>query len=215
MTSRLAYFETRLPYDPRRTVLWRTLYDACFRRFIPAAGTVVDLGCGYGDFINAVVARRRIGVDTWEGCRTHLDSGVEHHLGSVTDLSFLEDQSVDVAFASNLFEHLTRDQLASILRQLTVKLKAGGQLLIVQPNYRYAFREYFDDYTHITVYSHVGLCDMLAAHGFRIEECVPRFLPLTIKSRLKVSPWLIRLYLRLPFRPFGKQMMIRASVRTA
>ena len=40
--------------------------------------------------------------------------------------------------------------------------------------------------------------------------CKPRFLPLTLKSRLKVSPFLIRMYLMSPLKPLGKQMLVRA-----
>jgi SAM-dependent methyltransferase len=215
LMSVAAYFETRLPQDPRRTALWQTLYDDYFKRFIPPTATVLDLGCGYGDFINVVVAKRRIAVDRWPGASRFLDPAVEHHLRSVTDLSFLADESIDVAFASNLFEHLSRDEGASLLDQLSAKLVAGGTLLLVQPNYRFAYREYFDDYTHVTAYSHVSMCDLLTAHGYTIDECVPRFMPLTIKSRLPVSPWLIRLYLRLPIKISAKQMMIRARVGRA
>jgi SAM-dependent methyltransferase len=209
-----AYFDTRLPRDRRRTVLWQTLYEDYFKQFIAPAATVLDLGCGYGDFINAVVARRRIAVDVWEGVRQHLDAGVEPHVGPITDLSFLEDASVDVAFASNVFEHLTREQLLQTLEELKRKLTRNGQLLIVQPNYRFAYREYFDDYTHVSVYSHLSLCDLLESRGYRVVECIPRFLPLTIKSPLHVAPWLIKLYLRLPVRPLAKQMMIRAQSGT-
>ena len=210
-----AYFETRLPQDPRRTVLWQTLYEDYFKQFIPQTATVLDLGCGYGDFINAVVAKRRIAVDLWDGARQHLDSAVEHHVGPITDLSFLQDGSVDVAFASNVFEHLSRAELIEVLDQLARKLTPDGQLLIVQPNYRFAYREYFDDYTHVSVYSHLSLCDLLESRGYRVLECIPRFLPLTIKSRFRVSPWLIRLYLRLPFRFMAKQMMVRARPGTS
>ena len=84
---------------------------------------------------------------------------------------------------------------------------------ILQPNYRYCYREYFDDFTHQSVYSHVSLCDLLTASGYDILECRPRFLPLTIKSRMPVRPWLIRLYLALPFKPLGKQMLVRARPR--
>jgi hypothetical protein len=90
-------------------------------------------------------------------------------------------------------------------------MTSSGTLNILQPNYRFAYREYFDDYTHVTVYSDRSLVDFLGAHGFRVLECYPRFLPLTIKSRFPVSPFLIRTYLRLPFKPMGKQMLIRAS----
>ena len=46
--------------------------------------------------------------------------------------------------------------------------------------------------------------------GFRVIDCQPRFLPLTVKSALPVWPILLRLYLALPFKPLGKQMLIRA-----
>jgi hypothetical protein len=171
---------------------------------------VLELGAGYGHFINQVRCRRRIAVDQWDGFVNYVDSGVETKVARADDLSFLDDSSVDFAFASNLFEHLTQSEFATVLDQLRRKLRLNGTLSILQPNYRVAYREYFDDYTHVTIYSDVSMCDFLAAHGFRVIECKPRFLPLTIKSRLPVSPWLIRLYLALPARPLAKQMLIRA-----
>jgi SAM-dependent methyltransferase len=143
----------------------------------------------------------------------HLQPGVEGHICSVTDLGMIEDESVDFAFASNLFEHLTQAQFAQALQALRAKLKKGGTLNILQPNYRFAYREYFDDYTHVTVYSDRSLADFLSVNGFEVKECHPRFLPLTIKSTLPVSPALIRLYLAMPFKPLGKQMLLRAVPR--
>jgi SAM-dependent methyltransferase len=136
--------------------------------------------------------------------------GVAARVGNATDLEFITDGSVDFAFASNLFEHLTQAEFAIVLSQLQAKLKPDGTLNILQPNYRHATKEYFDDYTHISVYSDISLCDFLRANGYRIIKCLPRFLPLTIKSRLPVMPWLIRLYLRSPWKPMAKQMLIRA-----
>ena len=49
-------------------------------------------------------------------------------LCGATDLSAIEDASVDFAFASNLFEHLTQGQLAVALEQLRHKLKQSGTL---------------------------------------------------------------------------------------
>jgi hypothetical protein len=89
-------------------------------------------------------------------------------------------------------------------------MKPGATLNIVQPNFKYCAREYFDDYTHVSIYTETGLADLLAAHGFKISRCVPRFMPFSIKSSMPVWPWLIRLYLSSPFKPFGKQMLIRA-----
>ena len=171
---------------------------------------MLELGAGYGHFINNVRARRRIAQDQWPGFAKFLEPDVESHVGSLTELSFLDDNSIDFVFASNLIEHVTQEDFASVLKQLRRKLTRDGTITLLQPNYRYAYREYFDDYTHKTVYSHLSMCDFLEAHSYEVLLCKPRFLPLTLKSRLKVSPSLIRLYLMSPVKPLGKQMLVRA-----
>lgn len=205
-----AYHATRLARDPRRNAVWSALWRHHFRREIGADDCVLDLGCGYGDFINNVQARRRLALDLWPEMPAHVAAGVEAHVGPVTDLSWIEDDSVDYAFASNLFEHVPQKDFAAALAALRPKLTARGRLTILQPNYRYAYREYFDDYTHLTVWSHISLPDFLAANGWEVMDIRPRFLPLTVKSRLPVSRALIAAYLRAPLKPMGKQMLVTA-----
>ena len=204
------YFQTRLAYDPRREVLWRTLYRYYFSHLIADTDCVLELGAGYGHFINQVRTKKAIAVDGWDGFTDYLRPGIEARVGDVTDLSFLASSSIDFTFASNLVEHLSQNEFASVLWQLRRILASDGTLNLLQPNYYYASREYFDDYTHQTIYSHTSICDFLEAHGYRVIDCKPRFLPLTIKSRLPVLPFLIRLYLHSPWKPLGKQMFIRA-----
>jgi SAM-dependent methyltransferase len=207
------YHASRLPADARRDVLWQSLWRYRFSAMVRPDDCVLDLGAGYGSFINQVQAHRRIAVDTWPDFPTHLAPGVEYRVGSVTELDFLADGAVDFAFASNLFEHLTHEQLAAVLAALSRKLSPGGTLTIVQPNYRYAFREYFDDFDHRSIWSHVSLADFLVAHDYEVFLVEPRFMPLSIKSGLPVSPWLIRAWLASPFKPIGKQMLVRARPR--
>jgi SAM-dependent methyltransferase len=206
------YHDTRFTYDQRRDVLWATLCNAYFQRLVPSDACVLELGAGYGHFINHIRCARKIAVDMWEGITGYVAPDVIAHIGNVTDLSSIPDTSVDFVFASNLFEHLTQNEFAAILEQVRRKLKARGTLNILQPNYRFAYREYFDDYSHISIYTDCSIRDFLASHGFSVIECIPRFLPLTVKSRFPVLPFLIRLYLMLPFKPMGKQMLVRAKV---
>jgi SAM-dependent methyltransferase len=206
------YHQTRLNFDPRRDTVWKSLWRFYFCKLIAPSDCVLDLGCGYGDFINNVVARRRIAVDSWDGFLAYVDPPIERVVGSVTDLNFIEEGVVNFVFASNLFEHLSKADFACVLEMLRHKLATGGTLNILQPNYRYAYREYFDDYTHVSVFSHISLTDFLRANGFDALEIRPRFLPLTVKSRLPVSPWLIKAYLASPIKPLAKQMLIRAAV---
>jgi SAM-dependent methyltransferase len=210
MANESEYFRTRFSPDNRREVMWRTLCRHYFSRMISPNDSVLELGAGYGHFINHVTASKKIALDVWEGFVDYLEPGIESRVGDVADLSFLGSSSVNFVFASNLFEHILQEQFASVLCQLKRILVAGGSLNILQPNYYYAYREYFDDYTHRTVYTHTSICDFLEANGYRVFECRPRFLPLTVKSALPVSASLIPLYLISPWKPLGKQMFIRA-----
>ena len=211
MTS--AYHEVRFGYQRKRSVVWAALWRYYFRHRIDATDTVLDLGCGYGDFINNVIAKRRIALDLWPEFVAHIAPGIETVVASLTDLSALEDGTIDYAFASNVVEHVTQAEFASLLACLKKKLSARGHLTLIQPNYRYASAEYFDDYTHVSIWSHVSLADFLTANGYEVIEIRPRFLPLTVISRIPVFPPLIGLYLISPFKPLGKQMLLSARAR--
>lgn len=207
------YHQSRLVQDAKRDIVWKALWRYFFSKRIGPDDCVLDLGCGYGEFINNVAARRRIGVDLWDGMPNHVAEGVEAIVGPASDLSSIDAGAVDFAFSSNLFEHLTKDELAETLRQLKGKLSGRGTLTTLQPNYRYCAKEYFDDYTHVTVWSHVSLADFLEANDYEVIEVRPRFLPLTVKSRLPVWPALIGAYLASPVKPLGKQMLLVARPR--
>ena len=124
----------------------------------------------------------------------------------------LGEGTFDVVLASNLLEHFEPAAASAVIGDVAALLRPRGRFIVIQPNFRFAYRRYFDDYTHVAVYSDVSLCDFLEAHGWRVVQCVPGFLPFSLKSRLPVWPWLIRLYLRLPWKPLAKQMLVRAEL---
>ena len=211
--SEKSYHDTRFPFDQRREIVWRTLCRSFFDKLVDPEAHVLELGAGYGHFINNIRCGSKTAVDQWPGLLEHLKADVAGYLGNVTDLAFVEDHSVDFVFASNLFEHLTQQDFATCLSQVRKKLRPGGSLNILQPNYRLSFKEYFDDYTHVSVYSDLSLSDFLSANGFEVLESIPGFLPFSIKSSTgPVRPWLIKLYLASPWKPLAKQMFLRAKV---
>ncbi|HXI86893.1 MAG TPA: class I SAM-dependent methyltransferase, partial [Parvularculaceae bacterium] len=164
MTS--SYHATRFTEEEKRDVLWRTLWRSYFKTRVPEDGCVLDLGSGYGQFINNVEARRRIAIDAWAGFPNHLADGVEAIVGDVADLRMIDDGVVDFAFASNIFEHLPQERVAKALSEVRRVLSGRGTLTILQPNFAYAYREYFDDYTHVSIWSHVSMANFLEANGF-------------------------------------------------
>jgi SAM-dependent methyltransferase len=215
ITGSAAYHATRFAFDSRRTALWRTLVRGHFQRFVAPSGAVLELGAGYCDFINSIHAARKYAVDVWPGFTAYAGADVQTVVGDAAQLHFVPDLSIDLIFASNLLEHLSLDQATAVIRAARAKLAASGRLILLQPNYYFAFREYFDDYTHRTIWTHVSLADFLTAHGMRVDQVSPRFLPLTLKSRFPVWPLLIHIYLRLPYKILGKQMLLVATKSSA
>jgi 2-polyprenyl-3-methyl-5-hydroxy-6-metoxy-1,4-benzoquinol methylase len=210
MPTQERYFQTRLPYDPRRAVVWKEVCRYLERHFIPPGATVLDIGAGYGEFINQVRARERHAVDLTDDLARYFADGVTLHVHSCTSMPSLADASFDVVFASNVLEHLNREEVVAALAEVTRVLKPGGKLILIQPNFKYSVGAYFDDYTHLQIYTHVSLADLLAACGFDIVRVEGRFLPLTMKSRLPTHALLVRAYLASPLKPLGAQMLVVA-----
>ncbi len=70
---------------------------------------------------------------------------------------------------------------------------------------------YFEHQTHRAFLTEFSPNDWLCAAGLRINTSIPRFLPLTVKSRAAALTWLVPLYLRLPYRPLAGQMFVLAE----
>ncbi|HWH25509.1 MAG TPA: class I SAM-dependent methyltransferase [Pseudolysinimonas sp.] len=204
------YFDSRLKFDNKRVVLWAALWDFSLSRVMKDSASIVELGAGWCDFINNAKADRRIAVDLWPGIVEAAAPGVEAHVGPAEDLGFLGDESVSAVFASNLVEHLTHEQFDAVLSEADRVLTVGGKVVLVQPNFRLAYKRYFDDFTHVSMWSEVSLADFLRSRGWEIERSQARFMPFSVKSRLPVSRFLIKCYLASPFKPAAGQMLVVA-----
>jgi SAM-dependent methyltransferase len=212
MSDPHAYFSTRFTPDAARSRVWAAVC-AYLQRFVPAEASVLDLGAGYGDFSRHIVASRRVAFDANPALASFVEPPVEAAVGDVTDLGRFTAGEFDVAFASNLLEHLEWAQLERAVAEVHRVLRPAGRLLLVQPNFRLRPREYFDDYTHRTIFTDRSLTDFLNASGFEVVHVEARFLPLTMKSRLSFGHALVPWYLRLPFRPLAGQMLVVARRR--
>jgi SAM-dependent methyltransferase len=211
MESDNRYFETRFTYDPRRDGVWKEICRYLQDRHIPREARIVELGAGYCHFINNIQGCEKHAVDLGNQITKYAHPFVKTHVQNCTDLRGLADGTFDIVFASNLFEHLTAAELTKTLGEVRRILRDGGRLIVLQPNFKYCCKHYFDDYTHIQIFTHLGLCALLAASGFTVCGVKPRFLPFSMKSRLPIAPFLVRLYLHLPFKPFAGQMLIVAK----
>jgi SAM-dependent methyltransferase len=203
------YFDSRFIYQNGRKKVWRAITEY-LQEHVSKDGVIIELGPGYCDFINQIQAKRKIAVDIDPIVKNYCDANVEFYNLNVSELSFPSD-SVDVIFASNVLEHLDNKQLEILSSKLFDILKPGGKLILMQPNYFYAYREYWDDYTHIKAFSHRSLPDFLKSKNFKIETIMKRFLPFSFYSVLPKTYILTKIYLSLPIHPFAKQMLVIAK----
>jgi SAM-dependent methyltransferase len=203
------YFETRLAEDPHRGTVWRHIC-AYLQRWIAPTDDVLELGAGWCDFANAVTARTVTAMDIDAVVVKAARPGVTAVVGDCTDLSRFDDESFDDVLASNLLEHLDRPTGETLLAEASRVLRPGGRLLLIQPNFRLNPNEYFDDYTHVSIYTDRSLRDLLTASGWDVRHVAARFLPLTMKSRVSGLTFLVPWYLRSPIKPLAGQMLVVA-----
>lgn len=209
-------YETRFSSSDQafKVKLWEILVKDFLQSYIPKDSVLLDIAGGFCEFLNAAQAKEKHLVDLNPRSPEYATSAIHIHSCHVLDASkHISKNSIDVCFVSNFFEHLPSFQeLLKVLAMIHELLKPGGRLIIIQPNYRFAYKEYFDFVDHMLPISDRSLTESLEACHFRIEKMIPRFLPFSTKSKA-ASTLALKAYLRMPFvwPLFGKQLFAVAS----
>lgn len=207
-------YDLRLPKEllARRAAVWKILCKQWLGRYIEPESKVLEVAAGYCEFINNIQASERVIVDINPETRRHAAPDVVVHGITAERLAeVLPHAYFDAVFMSNFLEHCsTRDVMLSVLKQTVTVLKPGGRLLILGPNFHYCYKEYFDLIDHHLPLTEKSVVEALQLVGLKIKLVKPRTLPFTFKSRLPSWPWLVHLYIRLPFlwSFFGAQFFI-------
>jgi SAM-dependent methyltransferase len=203
-----ARFSTNLEY---RKKVWSVLIRQWFGRYIRPTDSVLDLGCGYGEFINAVACREKYAMDLNPDASPLLASGVRFLRQDCSTRWPLGDGSLDVVFTSNFLEHLPdKAAVGRTLDEIVRCLRPGGRLVAMGPNIKHLPGEYWDFWDHYVPLSEASLREALVTRGLRVDTCVGRFLPYTMATGPRYPVAFIRAYLKLPiaWRIFGRQFLV-------
>ncbi len=206
-------FEGRQAFRDR---VWQVLIQHFFVKFIEPESAVLDLGCGYGEFINHIRCGAKYGMDLNPASGRLLDKDVRFLQQDCSAPWPLPDGCLDVVFTSNFLEHLPdKRTLSATLKQAHRCLRSGGRLIALGPNIRYLSGAYWDFWDHYLPLTERSLSEGLRHHGFEIELCHPRFLPYTMVGSPRYPLFFLKIYVAVPlvWPLFGKQFLVTAFCR--
>ena len=201
-------------HENYRNRVWKILINDFFSNRISTTDHILDLGCGYGEFINNTKCDVRHAMDLNPKTKSLLDKEIIFHQQDCSESWKIDPNSLDLVFTSNFFEHLpNKESLNRTMGEIKMALKPGGRLIAMGPNISILKGRYWDFWDHHVALSDQSLCELLQIHDFTVEQSYSKFLPYNM-VRVKERPlFLVSLYLRFPilWKLIGKQFLLVAK----
>jgi 2-polyprenyl-3-methyl-5-hydroxy-6-metoxy-1,4-benzoquinol methylase len=182
-------FSTSMPAVVRRV---KDRVDAMkvrlYRRLVPGAGRILDVGCGDGHILEMLRRHGRPDWDLWgvefsETAATHARrAGYTVEIGRFEDVR-LEPGSFDLMIMNQLIEHV--DDPRGMIAKACAALRPGGHAIIETPNIesldaRLFRRRYWGGYhfpRHFTLFDRRTLAATVRAGGLEPVETRPLVCP--------------------------------------
>ena len=194
-----------------RNDVWKILCDQYFSSFISPQAHLLDLGSGWGEFINNVPAAKKYAMDLNPDAQSWV-SGEVHFLHQDCSRRWqIDSKSLSVVFTSNFLEHLpSKASVERTISEVHRCLRDDGLIICLGPNIRCLPGEYWNFWDHCIPITDVSLTELLKLKGFSIRLNIPRFLPYSMSTGKTPPLFLVKLYLKLPllWPLFGKQFLL-------
>lgn len=203
-------YKTRFNDVEERKIIWKVLVEDFFQQFIKNDDIILDVACGYGEFINQINCGKKYAIDLNPDTTKYLNKNITFYSQSSTKIKSIKNNLIDKIFVSNFFEHIKREDIVETIKEFKRTLKSGGEVLILQPNIRFCTKDYWMFFDHLTPIDDRALEEIFSSYNFRLKRRILRFLPYTTKSKLPKSPLLVKFYLKFPilWRIFGQQSFL-------
>ena len=83
----------------------------------------------------------------------------------------ISNDSVDILFSLAVVEHI--NNIDHFMSECFRVLKPNGIIYLSTPNFRYCFRDFYNDPTHVRPFTEVSLCKTVEYYGFKSVEVFP------------------------------------------
>jgi len=210
-TLRDAYWMRFARSEQYRNDVWKILCTEYFNMFVSPNAHVLDLGSGWGEFINNIEAAKKYAMDLNPDAGQRL-SGDTYFLHQDCSQEWrIQQDSLDVVFTSNFLEHLPdKEHVERTIAEAYRCLKYDGLIICLGPNIKYIPGAYWDFWDHFVPLTELSLSEVLKLKGFSIQLSKPRFLPYSMSKGRTPPLRLVKLYMKLPilWPLFGKQFLV-------
>jgi len=210
--DRIYEFRFRGIDDSKKRITWEEIARFIYKK-LGKPNIILDPAAGKCELINAIQSEEKWAVDLNDYfIKKQVAPNVKTVVGDIFKVQLPENYFYGV-FVSNFLEHLnSQEEVAAFLEKMYASIRPGGRIAIMGPNFKYAYRSYFDFADHTVVLSELGVAEHVYGAGFELENIYPRFLPLSFRGGLPVSRFLVRTYLSMPFawKILGKQFLVVA-----
>jgi|SaaInlV_135m_DNA_3_1039749.scaffolds.fasta_scaffold18842_2 SAM-dependent methyltransferase len=104
-------------------------------------------------------------------------SGANYIPLDIEDLDFesealpISDDSVDILFSLAVVEHISN--IGHFMSECFRVLKPNGIIYLSTPNFRYCFRDFYNDPTHVHPFTDISLAKTVEYYGFDSVEAFP------------------------------------------
>jgi len=178
-------------YD-RMSAFYRTLLGDTVLASIPKRARILDVGCGQGLLVHALLAYGFQDVHGIDLSEQQVSVALEQGLPcKAVDVEYIHSLAqtypgkYDVIFFMDVLEHLAKDEQVRILHSMYCLLSSGGKLILSVPNANASFglRWRYIDWTHETAFTEHSIEFVLLNSNFREVT----FLPFEFRTRPRLA----------------------------
>lgn len=134
-------------------------------KFFSECKTVLDAGCGKGEFMRAAPANAEVSgadINKKEICKLQKE-GFNAKTADISKKIPFEDEKFDGVYCSHVLEHIENpDKMLSEIKRV---LKKEGIIVLCVPNF--SFKRFYSDPTHKRPYPKEALFRILRDNGFK------------------------------------------------
>ncbi|MGB2791682.1 MAG: class I SAM-dependent methyltransferase [Candidatus Moraniibacteriota bacterium] len=150
-----------------------------FEKGVHSGGKILDLGCGYGNFLFFLQSRgyqdvTGVDISTEElaVCR-RLFKSYKFHQTDINEYIHATSERFDVIYLSHVLEHIRKEDLFDFLEGVRRILTNDGMFIVVVPNCAAYFNgsaNRYGDITHELGFTSISMRQVLTVAGFRHSE---------------------------------------------